>query len=314
MSSFDVFYLAPLQGFTDFVFRRCYHEIFGDIETYYIPYISLGKVNKIRNSQLKDILPQNNENIPVVPQILCSNVEETKRLVDEIKRYDYSKLNLNLGCPFPMATNRGRGTGLLENRDQLKAVLDLLFSQSQLRVSVKFRAGLTDDQTIFKQLGLLRQYPFEKWIFHPRTARQLYKGAADRKLFSDLSRQVDVPLVYNGDIYSSADLKEIKQMVPDQKEWMIGRGVLNDPLLISTLKGKHLASEEAWKLKRMFHDTLFETYQQVLLDEGHVLIKMKQFWSYFSNSFSKPEKTFKPIKKASKISRFREIYPSLFPK
>ena len=140
------FSLAPLQGFTDFVFRRCYHQVFGDIQAYYIPYISFGPGHKIRNSQLRDLLPENNQGVPVTPQILCSDVEEMNRLAEMVKNYGYSKLNLNMGCPYPMATNRGRGSALLEKPDELKRMFDQLFSKFGFEVSVKFRAGMTDEK------------------------------------------------------------------------------------------------------------------------------------------------------------------------
>ncbi|MGQ7870139.1 tRNA dihydrouridine synthase [Sunxiuqinia sp. sy24] len=305
------FYLAPLQGFTDFAYRRCHHQLFRSVDEFYIPYLAIGPGQKIRNSQLRDCLPENNVGLPVVPQILCSNVDELRRLAQEVAQMGYSKLNLNLGCPYPMATKRGRGTGLLEKSEQLKGVLDTLFSDFDFSVSVKFRSGMTDEQTILKQFELLQKYPFEKLIYHPRTAKQLYKGTANRELFAQLAAQSDKPLVYNGDISSKDDLDEIRQLVPNQKEWMIGRGVLSDPLLIDRLKGKTISEQEALQLKMQFHKQLLEAYRATYQDDGHVLIKMKQFWSYFANSFPNPAKTYKPIKKASKLARFLEIYPAI---
>ncbi|WP_299578559.1 tRNA-dihydrouridine synthase family protein [uncultured Sunxiuqinia sp.] len=308
------FYLAPLQGFTDFVYRRCHHQLIGSIDEFYIPYLAIGPGKKIRNSQLRDCLPENNIDMPVVPQILCANADELKLLASELQQMGYSKVNLNLGCPYPMATKRGRGTALLENTTALKAVLDNLFSDFNFQVSVKFRSGMTDEQTILNQFELLQNYPFEKLIFHPRTAKQLYKGQANRKLFAQLVALSDKPLVYNGDISSKADIDEILQLVPSQRTWMIGRGILSDPLLINQLKGETISEQEALQLKMQFHQQVLDAYRAWLQDDGHVLMKMKQFWSYFANSFPNPAKTYKPIKKASKLDRFLEVYPSIFQK
>ena len=312
MLSDNRFYLAPLQGFTDFVYRRCHHQFFGMIDAFYIPYIALGPGQKIRNSQLRDLLHQNNDGVPVVPQVLCSNADELRALAGKVREMGYSKLNLNLGCPYPMATKRGRGTGLLENPVQLEKVLDALFSEFDFQVSVKFRSGLSDDQTIWARLRLLQAYPFEELIFHPRMAKQLYKGAANRQLFAKVSSVLEKPMVYNGDIQSARDLEEVKNLVPAQNEWMIGRGLLSDPLLIHRLKGQHFQEKEELDLMRDFHQTILDGYRSAFQDDGHVLMKMKQFWSYFANRFSKPAKVYKPIKKASKLTKFLEVYSSAF--
>ena len=286
--------------------------MFGNIDEYYIPYIAIGPGGKIRNSQYREILPENNAGLPVVPQILCANPHELRQLANEIKNFGYKKINLNLGCPYPMATKRGRGTGLLESPDMLKQVLEMLFSDFDFEVSVKFRSGLIDEKTITERVELLQHYPFEKLIFHPRTAKQLYKGTTNRELFARLSKMLQLPMVYNGDIQSAEDLKELKSLVPGQNEWMIGRGVLSDPLFIGKLNGEQLNEQEQLDMKRQFHQLILESYLSIYSDEGHVLSKMKQFWSYFANGFPNPSKTFKPVKKSAKLSRFMEVYPTIF--
>ncbi len=312
MSLKDIYLLAPLQGFTDFIFRKCYHQYFGDIDEYYIPYISIGPGNKIRNSQFREIMPDNNRGIPVVPQILCGNAEELARLADEIKNFGYNQINLNLGCPYPMATNRGRGTGLLENPDMLKRVLDKLFANYDFRVSIKFRSGLKQEETIFEQLELLSSYPFEKMIYHPRTARQMYKGEANRNQFAEISRLISRPLVYNGDIRSKQDIDLIKTLVPNQAEWMIGRGILSNPFLIRQIEGNSPDKDEQTRMKQEFHQLIFDEYKKVIQDEGHLLIKMKSFWSYYSGAFNQPQKAYKPIKKASSLAKFTTAYQQVF--
>jgi len=312
MSEKHQFHLAPLQGFTDFVYRKCYHKLFGNVDAYYIPYISLGPGAKIRNSQLRDLLPENNTEIPVIPQILCSDTTELQHLATIVRDYEYGTLNLNMGCPYPMATNRGRGSALLGQPDKLKRVFDVLFTEFSFEVSVKFRAGMHDEQQIFELIPILEAYPFSKLIFHPRKADQLYKGTANRLLFAQFSNAINQSVVYNGDLSSPDDIAQIQQLIPEQNEWMIGRGILSDPFLIAKIKGHLPDMTEIRNKKREFHDLIFEEYQRNFTDEGQILMKMKAFWSYFANSFSNPHKAFKPVKKASSLSKFKANYPEIF--
>jgi tRNA-dihydrouridine synthase len=312
MTSRHIFHLAPLQGFTDFVYRKCYHRLWGNIDAYYIPYISLGTGAKIRNSQLRDLQPENNPDVPAIPQILCSNADELRQLAKTVQGYGYSALNLNLGCPYPMATNRGRGAALLEKPEELKRILDVLFTAFNFEVSIKFRAGMKNEDQIFRLIPIFRTYPFSKLIFHPRTADQLYKGTPNRELFANFVSAIEQPVVYNGDLNTPPDLTQIQELVPGQNEWMAGRGILSDPFFIDRIKNQLPDPDRIREKKREFHDLIFEEYQRQFTDEGQVLMKMKAFWSYFAHSFQNPHKAFKPVKKASSLSKFKVCYPEIF--
>lgn len=312
MQSSDKFYLAPLQSFTDFAYRKCYHRLFGGIDAYYIPYLSSSSGDKIRNSQLRDLLPGHNEGIPVVPQILCSGTEELVPLAERIAGLGYSRLNLNLGCPYPMATKRGRGAALIENPDVLKAILDTLFEKFQFEVSVKFRAGMSDPHHIFNLIHLLKAYPVSQYTFHPRTADQLYKGEADRQLYAAFAREFGKSLVYNGDIQTLADLDEVRALVPSQTDWMIGRGILTNPFLLSEIRGESILAERRKELKFKFHQAMFDEYRRAFTDNGQLLMKMKSFWIYFSESFSNPHKTYKLVKKASSLAKYEPAVSTIF--
>ncbi len=306
------YFLAPLQGFTDFVYRKCYHQVFGGIDRYYIPYISIWKGGQIRKSQLRDLKPEHNQDLPVVPQILCANLDEMRFLADQVKEMGYTSLNLNMGCPYPMATNRGRGSALLQNPDEFKRMADALFEEYDFAVSVKFRAGLENPDEVLQFAELFRSYPFDHLIFHPRTGQQQYKGEADRDLFVQFANDLQKPLIYNGDINSVSDMENLQNRLPRQNEWMIGRGLLSNPLLIRELNGEETSKQEAWRLKQEFHELVFESYQNHLTDDGQLLMKMKGFWSYFAQSFTNPHKAFKAIKKSSSLAKFRLAYPIVF--
>ena len=306
------FSMAPLQGFTDFAFRKVFHEVIGGIENYYIPYISVGPGHAIRNSALRDILPENNQAIPVIPQILCGNRQELIFLADRLVDAGYSMLNLNLGCPYPMAVKRGRGTGLLENTPALTEILDTLFSHYSFNVSIKFRAGITDSNVILRQIQLLKKYPFQTYIFHPRTAIQLYKGTADPLLFRQLTGESRQKMVYNGDLLDRPDFIRLTKLLPDQSQWMVGRGLLKNIFLLEELSG-HPSSPSYQQEKLLyFHEQLLHTYQQSLTDPGHVLNKMKEFWIYFSSHFSDQHKVLKLVKKIRNQSDYPPIILEIF--
>lgn len=306
-------YQAPLQGFTDFTFRNVHSEVFGGIDKYFIPYLSYSKGREVKKSQLRDVFPENNLSLPVVPQVLFSDQAELSDLVSILIESGYQEINLNLGCPYPMATNKGRGAAWLEKPEALNEILQQLFAKElPVKFSVKMRAGMTNDQDAKAILGVLNQFPLEEIIFHPRTASQMYTGKANPLLFAEALSLVKHPFVYNGDIFSEADLQELKNRLPEQNSWMVGRGLLINPALASQLKGEVWETKELRKKMKDFHDQLLEAYSSRLQGDSHILMKMQQFWTYFSESFENPHKAMKLVKKAGSMLKYNAAVVEIF--
>ena len=306
-------YLAPLQGFTDFVYRKAYHEIFNGIDAFFIPYISV-KNNLVLKKYEKEILLANNPQSNVIPQVLVNNADEILFLSKILADQGYREINLNLGCPYPMVTNREMGAGLLPHPEKLKAILSSFFEKSSLRLSVKLRAGLNSVNEIKKVIPLLNDFPLTEVIFHPRIAKQLYEGKILYPVFEFVSANLKHQLVYNGDILSLADFNDRKQKFTGINHWMIGRGILMNPYLADELKGIDYTPEEKLKKLREFHQLIFDLYSEKMDNEGNVLNKMKQFWIYFSYNFTEQKRSFKWVKKANSISKFKSEVKQIFEK
>ena len=306
-------YQAPLQGATDFDFRKALAESFGGIDKYFIPYLSYGKGREIKKSQLREVFPKNNESLPVVPQVLFSDHAELFDLVSILIDYGYEEINLNLGCPYPMATNKGRGAAWLEKPEDLNEILQQLYAKGfPAKFSVKMRAGMTNDRDAQAIFGVLNQFPLEELIFHPRKASQMYDGKANPQLFVEAISVVKHPMVYNGDILSVDGFQEIQSLLPEQDSWMIGRGLVTNPALAAQLKGEVFEPKALRKQMREFHDQLLEGYSARLQGDGHIVMKMSQFWAYFSQSFENPHKAMKLVKKSSSLLKYNAAVTEIF--
>lgn len=309
----ETIYQAPLQGFTDFLYRKALHEVYGGVTKYFIPYLSYGKGKEIKKSQLKEVFPENNQGMPVVAQVLFSDKDELFSLVKLLTDLGYGEINLNLGCPYPMATNRGRGAAWLDKPQALEELLALLFEKvPDVKFSIKMRAGMNDTNNITAVFDVLNKYPLHEVIYHPRTASQMYTGKADAALFVQALSRINHPMVYNGDIYSVQDLQALKNLMPDQQCWMTGRGLLMDPSLALKLNGVVMDEASSKKKLKEFHDRLLEEYSQRLQGSGHLLAKMGQFWVYFSESFDNPHKAMKMVKKAGSMIKYNAAVAEIF--
>ena len=306
-------YLAPLQGFTDFVYRKAYAEFFRGIDTFFIPYISV-KNNLVLKKYEKEILLINNPQSNVIPQVLVNNSDEILFLSKILEYNGYREINLNLGCPYPMVTNREMGSGLLPHPDKLKVILTSFFEKSNLRLSVKLRAGLHSANEIELIIPILNQFPLTEVILHPRIAKQLYDGEILYPVFEFVSANLKHKLVYNGDILSVTDFNNRKQKFQGINCWMIGRGVLMNPFLPAEIKGIEYSAEEKLEKLQNSHQLMFELYSEKMDNEGNILNKMKQFWIYFSYNFTDQKRSFKQIKKANSISKFKSEVKQIFKK
>ncbi len=289
-------YLAPLQGFTDFVYRKAYASTFSGIDEFFIPYITV-QHGEVAEKYERELLSENNPPT-TIPQILPKDPGEAAFLIAHLRKFGYSEVNLNLGCPYPMATKRGRGAGLLPHPEKVKAVLEACCTNPALIISVKMRAGLEAPEEIEKIIPVLNRFPLKEVILHPRVARQLYKGELYTDVFARAEKELTHPLVFNGDICSVADFKRRAGEFPGVQRWMIGRGVLMNAFLPDEIKGSRFSLGEKRLRLREFHHSVLTGNLERADNQGNALTKMQQFWSYFVHHFQDPQKTYKSIKKA----------------
>lgn len=298
---------SPLQGFTDFRFRNAFQSYFGGIDTFYAPYIRLNGKFEIKPAYERDILPKNNSGLSVIPQIITNDADEFLFVAKYVSELGYKELNWNLGCPYPMVTKRGMGSGLINDPAKINNILKKVHTESDIIVSMKMRLGYEHRAEILQVLPILNAFPIKNIAIHPRIGKQLYKGEVDLNAFQKCLEGTDHKIYYNGDITSTTGFNEMQERFPTIDHWMIGRGIIADPFLPQMIKSNTSAyPENRIDIFSKFHDTLFQSYHQALSGSSHVLMKMLHFWEYFIVPFSNSPKGLKKIKKAKSISAYND--------
>ncbi|OCB71142.1 tRNA dihydrouridine synthase [Flavobacterium crassostreae] len=296
---------SPLQGFTDFRFRNAQNKIFGGIDTFYAPYIRLNGKMVIKSSYQRDLLPENNSELEVIPQIITNDAEEFLFVSKYVQELGYTELNWNLGCPYPMVTKCGMGSGLISNTQKIEQILHQVQNESDIVVSMKMRLGYDSPDEILDVLPILEKYAVKNVAIHARIGKQLYKGGVDLDAFQTCVEQSKVKLYYNGDITSVAKFQEMQARFPTIAHWMIGRGLIGDPFLPSMIKNNTTEyPKNKMELFREFHQTLYAGYSESLSGTTHILLKMHHLWEYFSVIFENSHKVHKKIKKANSIRNY----------
>lgn len=273
-------HFAPIQGYTDDVYRRIHHTMVGGIERYYTPFVRV-EAGGIRSKDRRDINPKNNVGVPVTPQLIFGNRKELEYLIGELEILGYQSLDLNMGCPFPLQARHGRGSGILAHTDIVAEIMAVINNYSHLNFSVKMRLGWENSDEWEPILKMLNEVPLTHITLHPRTGIQQYKGVIDYNAFSHFYEMCHHPIIYNGDITSLPQLQEMEDRFPRLAALMLGRGLLARPSLAKEyLEGREWSREEQIGTLCMLHAKLMEQYANIVKGDAQLHGKLRSFWEY----------------------------------
>lgn len=298
-------HFAPLQGFTNHIFRKIHHKIYNNIDVYYSPFVRLETNNSFRNKDVKDILPINNSEINFIPQILAGEQEEAFVLINMLAGKGYKKIDINMGCPFPLITKKAKGAGILQYPAKVKAVLEILNNYKDIEFSLKMRSGMNNCNECFALIEMINNSCLKNVTLHPRIGKQQYNGLADRNLFMNFAEKCNKPLIYNGDIKNIEDMKTIETIIPHIKGVMIGRGLIENPALAMEYRnGKELNLTEKKELLLKFHSELYNEYSKNLHGEAQILSHLQPLWEYLLPEMDKKHR--KKITKCTKLGNYEK--------
>ncbi|MEE3400044.1 MAG: tRNA-dihydrouridine synthase, partial [Eubacterium sp.] len=89
-------YLAPLEGITTYVYRNALEKHYGGVDKYFTPFLT---ASHLKGREKRDVHPDNNKGMEVVPQILTNDAELFVTIAKQLAELGYREVNLNLGCP-----------------------------------------------------------------------------------------------------------------------------------------------------------------------------------------------------------------------
>lgn len=292
-------YAAPMEGLTGYIWRRAQREMFGGVDKYFTPFLSPNGNLTFQRKELDEVTQGERD---TVPQLLTNRGDYFVWAARELYAMGYREVNFNLGCPSGTVTAKHKGAGLLAYPEELERCLDEIFGAlPEMRVSIKTRIGKNDLAEWPRLLDIYARYPVAELIVHPRLQKEFYRGVVHRDAFdAALARRQEVP-VYNGDLFTAADVAAFCRQYPQVDAVMVGRGLIADPALGRRLRGGAPASRQELTA---FHDRLLADYRQRLSGDTPVLHRMRELWNYLSGSFEGTERELKAIRKAKTVAEY----------
>ena len=306
----DNFCLAPLRGVTGLTFRNVFTRHFGGFDRAMAPFIPTVPATRVKPQLLKELDPQLNTTLPVIPQVLSKDPVQLKVMLKALKELGYKAVDLNLGCPWPMVVKRGRGSGLLQKPDLLVMLLEAGCAELPGGFSIKVRLGIETPDLLLPLVETFNQFPLREITIHPRTAHQMYDGEVSLLHFARCMERCRHTVMYNGDIFTWRDFQNLKQAFPQIQNWMIGRGAVADPFLPQILRDK--STQHDLQRLKTFLDDLLATTQLELSGNHPVLGRMKEFWSYLSRNLKNGKMLLRRIHLCQTIDDYRRVVEDWF--
>lgn len=302
-------HFAPLQGYTDSIFRKLHAEIFGGVDKYYTPFIRVER-GDFRKKDIRE-LPDETE-LCTIPQIIASTKpEDIEKMVAMLEEKGYKEVNINMGCPFPMIAKHGMGSGLLADKEAVKAMIKVLEAHPSMQFSLKTRLGYDDENQIFEMTDIINNFPFTEVTMHPRIAKDQYSGDINHQKFAEFAKVCKHPLIYNGDVTTLDDINKISTVYPTLKGIMIGRGLLMNPALASEYKNGVIMSDKEKKDKsKQLIKKLFTQCEELMNGEEQSVAHVKAYFEYLLPDIEKRNR--KKVLKANKAEKLRGAIAEFF--
>lgn len=233
-------YAAPMEGLTTYIWRRAQREVFGGVDKYFTPFLSPNGNLAFQQKELDEVTQGETD---TVPQLLTNRGDYFVWAARELYAMGVREVNFNLGCPSGTVTAKRKGAGLLAYPEELDRCLEEVFAAlPDMRVSIKTRIGKNDPAEWERLLAIYGKYPVSELIVHPRVQKEFYRGAVHRDAFELALARRREPPVYNGDLFTVAEVEDFCRQYPRVRAVMLGRGLVADPALGRRLRGGAAAS------------------------------------------------------------------------
>lgn len=300
---------APMEGITGAAFRRVHHKYFRGVDRYYTPFLSPTKEHIFTPREQREFYPENNEGIPVIPQILTKVPEDFLWAAQQLHAMGYEEVNLNLGCPSGTVTAKGKGCGMLADCSALDAFLEKIFEKAPCPISVKTRLGMEEPEEFSAILAVYDRYPISELIIHPRVRKDLYRHPVRHEEFAKAAAQTHLPVSFNGGIVTAQDFNSCAHRYQGVKAIMVGQGLVSDPFLAERIR---LGGQSDKVRLQAFHDELFDTYAALFGSRNNAAKRMKELWFYLIRLFDDADRHGKRILKSKSAQEYLLVVNEIF--
>lgn len=304
------FYLAPMEGVTDFWMREALTE-FGQYRAAFTEFlrVSAGPLpKKAILHRLPEAIRQGcktKSGVPVYLQILGGNPEFVAETAAVAVDLGVPGIDLNFGCPAPVVNRSDGGAALLKDLPRMQRIIEAVrrvVPEKTVRFSVKMRLGWDQIETCLEAGKRAEDAGADAITLHGRTRMQSYGPPVRWDMIERLSKTVQIPVIANGDLWSFEDVLEC-QKITGLQQFMIARGALAQPNLTKGFMRESVLN--FYYLKRFVEIT-----EESGVSHDFILKKLKQWGQYGVRGHRLPY--FDRLKTLQSVNAFIKTYEECF--
>ena len=174
---------------------------------------------------------------PLAMQLLGKSPEPLAEAAARCEAMGADVVDLNMGCPVPRITGKGKGAALMRDIPGTARILRAMRAAVRVPLTVKIRGGWDDTHLNAVEVARMAEAEgVDAITVHPRTRSQMFTGKAPWTIIAEVVDAVRIPVTGNGDVHSMSDARRMVAETGCQSV-MIGRGALGSPWVF----------DEAWE-------------------------------------------------------------------
>ncbi len=222
--------LAPMAGITDAAYRYIARS-FGAALAFSEMVSAAGLA--LRQKKSLALLAAHPEEHPRAYQLFGADEERLAAAAALLTEMGADLIDLNCGCPVRKVVKTGSGAALMREPAKVARLVAAIRRATPLPLTVKLRSGWDAASLNAPEVArAAAESGADAVTIHPRPASQGFSGRADWAMIGRVKREVDIPVIGNGDVIRPEDAwRMIRETGCDAV--MIGRGTLGNPWLFA---------------------------------------------------------------------------------
>ncbi|MCI0711208.1 MAG: tRNA dihydrouridine synthase DusB [Chloroflexi bacterium] len=264
--------LAPMDGMTNYAFRRLCREHSGDDCGLVCTELLSSNILTGSGARSRYKFDWQPDEFPFAVQIFGSEPAMMAESAQILEDAGAAMIDINMGCWVPKIARKGGGAGLLRDVCTAASVVEAVVNAVNVPVTVKVRAGLKRDHPTAVDFARLAEEAGAQMIaVHWRFAEQGFRDdPVDWSVIGEVKAAVKkIPVLGNGDVKTAEDAMRMMDETGCDGV-MIGRAAAGHPWLFKHFAHKIRTGEE-------LPSPSLAVRAQAALDHAHVMLETDDY-------------------------------------